>query len=178
MPHQKIGTAEAVARNGGVRPACACHGEPMYWHAGARPTAGGRWRCAVKIREVVRAWKAANPERRRAGDLACYVKQLLRGEQISRATTHHTAMAAVLGPRPDYCLGCFRTGPVQLSLRRSAIARRNRAVYVGRKGGRPYVLSTCPSDYAFHCRSCNAAEGNAVALYEQVFGVALSEAAA
>lgn len=35
-------------------PLCQCHGEPMYWHKDKTRSAGGRWRCAVKVRERAR----------------------------------------------------------------------------------------------------------------------------
>jgi len=67
-------------------------------------------------------------------------------------------------------LGCYRSGDVQLSLRRSAIRSDNPDVYVGykRKNGDHvrYALSLSPSSYVWHCHACNAPEGNAVALFD------------
>jgi hypothetical protein len=34
---------------------CECHGEPMLWHKDASRRGGGRWRCAVRKREMNRA---------------------------------------------------------------------------------------------------------------------------
>lgn len=33
-----------------MAPACACHGEPMYWNKDKRRPSGGFWFCAVKQR--------------------------------------------------------------------------------------------------------------------------------
>jgi hypothetical protein len=50
----KVPAAEKYAEVGDARPLCACHGEPMYWHAMSRYVAGGTWRCAVRNRLAVR----------------------------------------------------------------------------------------------------------------------------
>lgn len=45
------------------KPVCICHGQEMYWEKSERYRAGGRFRCAVKVRENSRRYHNANPER-------------------------------------------------------------------------------------------------------------------
>lgn len=151
------------------------------FYAGSRTRDGRYPRCRTCRSAASRAYRATLQGRVRTAALKRaryddgrtalkYARQLIRRREIADMTHHHVGMRAILGPRPAYCLGCFRSGDVQLSLRRSAFRGDNRDLYWGfaRSNGERvrYVLSRCPSDYTWHCPSCNAAEGNAVALFD------------
>ena len=95
-----------------------------------------------------RRYRARHPERvgtpeDRARTLRSYVKQLERGEPITDLSSHHRAMRAIKGPRPE---------GMQLSLVNwdSPDAYWGRGYY-----GKPYRLSTNPKGYAWETRAKN-----------------------
>jgi len=80
-----------------VKPVCKCHAEPMYWHKRSDIRAGGLWRCAVRKRDVNRAWEM----RRYDADPAYRIGKRLHDDARNRAKRLQRTKELISGPLSD-----------------------------------------------------------------------------